>query len=185
MIEAIDVSQRIRGVGGGGIARRDRVTVVARRLIRGGPLQVVVATPNNARRSGTTVSGLLVAREVVEKSNPSRVPKRIEPERSITRAMSRGRWAAWAVAVTFGRSDVPKILLNAARQVAVRGDRGRDRRLRLAARRRVIGAERLRGLAVVVRAVGERQLRRRDRVAQDRRCRSGYSARWSWPALWL
>ena len=39
---------------------------------------------------------------------------RIEPERSITRAMSRGRWTAWAVAETFGRNCVPKIVLNAA-----------------------------------------------------------------------
>ena len=28
--------------------------------------------------------------------------------------MSRGRWTAWAVAVTFGRNCDPKIVLNAA-----------------------------------------------------------------------
>ena len=38
---------------------------------------------------------------------------RIEPERSITSAMSRGRCTAWAVAVTFGRNCVFKIVLNA------------------------------------------------------------------------
>ena len=38
---------------------------------------------------------------------------RIEPERSITRAMSRGRWTAWAVAVDVREELVPKIVLNA------------------------------------------------------------------------
>ena len=44
---------------------------------------------------------------------------RIEPERSITRAMSRGRWTAWAVAERFGRKFVPKILLKTAGELLV------------------------------------------------------------------
>ena len=44
---------------------------------------------------------------------------RIEPERSITRAMSRGRWTAWAVAERFGRRFVPKTLLKADGELPV------------------------------------------------------------------
>ena len=36
---------------------------------------------------------------------------RMEPEQSITRAMSRGRWTATAVAEGFGRKDEPKMAL--------------------------------------------------------------------------
>ena len=39
---------------------------------------------------------------------------RIEPDRSITRAMSRGRWTACAVAESVGRICVPRIALKAA-----------------------------------------------------------------------
>ncbi len=38
---------------------------------------------------------------------------RIEAERSITRATSRGRWTAWALAVTAGRNCCPQMVLKA------------------------------------------------------------------------
>ena len=55
----------------------------------------------------------MLVRDVVYQSNPKQVPRRIEPERSITRAMSRGRCTAWAVAETAGRNCVRNTLLNA------------------------------------------------------------------------